>query len=111
MATLSPRAWAMPWASAVKRSTAASRSSSVTERRGERHAVGVGAGQRGALEHPGAGRGRRHGRGKARAFLVAEGQHVDAEGKLGLGAGEGLRGENAGDDAERAVVLAGVDHG
>ena len=63
------------------------------------------------VEHAGAGGGRIERGRETRAFLVAEGEHVDAERQAGgLGAREVLGRQDAGDDAERAVVLAGVDH-
>ena len=77
------------------------------ERVGKGHAIAVGERERLGLEHAGASRRRRQRRGKARAFLVAEGQHVDRQRRL---AAEMPDRENARDHAERAVVVAAVHH-
>src|SRR5882724_8164751 len=63
------------------------------------------------LEDPGAGQRRGERCGKTRAFFIAERQHVDAERQPTPGAREMPDCQNARDDAERAVIHAGIDHG
>src|SRR6185312_4001778 len=71
------------------------------------HAVAIRESERLVLEYT-RGRRRRRKRGwKARAFLVAERDHVDRHRRTAL---EVLDRNDSGDDTERSIVIAGIDH-
>ncbi len=77
---------------------------------GHRDAGGIGDRQRGGVERAGHRAAAEHGRGKTRAFFVAEGDDLDGERQPAPMRMQRRDAFDAEQDAERAVVAPGIAH-